>query len=135
MTDLTALPWRQGRTQPRNVYARTGGEDWKADTMIGQLDTAEIAARACEAHNDALGLGCPGGMTAGEREAVRLAGQLYTFIRDNVVGDCLTRDDDLAEIRRSIHDIQYRVESQATARLYPGELRLLGEVVGEGPAP
>jgi hypothetical protein len=54
MTDLTALPWRQGRSQPRNVYARTGGDDWKADTMIGQLDTAEIAAEACESHNEAL---------------------------------------------------------------------------------
>jgi histidine triad (HIT) family protein len=54
LADLTALPWRQGRSQPRNVYARTGGADWKADTMIGQLDTAEIAAEACEAHNEEL---------------------------------------------------------------------------------
>ena len=54
MTDLTALPWRQGRTQARNVYARTGGDDWLAETMIGQLDTAEYAAEACEAHNEAL---------------------------------------------------------------------------------
>ena len=54
MTDLTALPWRQGRSQPRNVYARTGGDDWKADVMIGQLDTAEMAREACEAHNERL---------------------------------------------------------------------------------
>lgn len=54
MADLTAIPWRQGRSQPRNVYARTGGDDWKADVMIGQLDTPEIAAEACEAHNEAL---------------------------------------------------------------------------------
>jgi hypothetical protein len=52
--DLTALPWRQGRTQPRNVYARTGGGDWKADVMIGQLDTADLSAEACRAHNEAL---------------------------------------------------------------------------------
>ena len=54
MPDLTDLPWRQGRSQPRNLYARTGGDDWKADVMIGQLDTAEIAAEACESHNEAL---------------------------------------------------------------------------------
>jgi hypothetical protein len=40
-----AVPWRQGRSQPRNVYARTGGGDWKADLMIGQLDTPERAPR------------------------------------------------------------------------------------------
>jgi hypothetical protein len=56
MTDLTALPWRQGRTLGRTVYARTGGDDWKADTAIGMLDTPELAAAACEAHNATLGL-------------------------------------------------------------------------------
>ena len=50
---LEAVPWRQGRSQPRNVYARTGGDDWKADTMIGQLDTPELAAEAVTAHNAA----------------------------------------------------------------------------------
>ena len=50
-----SVPWRQGRTQPRNIYARTGGGDWKADLMIGQLDTAAAAAEAVRAHNAALG--------------------------------------------------------------------------------
>ena len=52
--DLTDLPWRQGRSQPRNVYARTGGDDWKADVMIGQLDSPGLSAEACQAHNEAL---------------------------------------------------------------------------------
>lgn len=56
MTDLTAFPWRTGRTLGRTVYARTGGDDWKADTVIGMLDTPELAAGACAAHNDMLRL-------------------------------------------------------------------------------
>jgi hypothetical protein len=51
---LTDIEWRQGRSQPRNVYARTGGEDWKADPMIGHFDTPELAAEACASHNAAL---------------------------------------------------------------------------------
>ena len=66
-------------------------------------------------------------LTDAERLAVRLAGELYTHIAENVVGPGPARDADLAEICRSIHDIQYRIEAQATARDYPGELRLLGE--------
>lgn len=46
--------WRQGRSQPRNLYARTGGDDWKADLMIGQMDTPELAAEAVRAHNAAI---------------------------------------------------------------------------------
>lgn len=49
-----SVPWRQGRTQPRNIYARTGGDNWKADLMIGQLDTPAAAAEAVRAHNSAL---------------------------------------------------------------------------------
>jgi hypothetical protein len=47
---LTAVPWRTGRSLGRTVYARTGG-DWKADTVIGMLDTRELAEAACAAHN------------------------------------------------------------------------------------
>ena len=46
--------WRPGRSQPRNVYARTGGDDWKADLMIGHFDTPELAAEAINSHNAAL---------------------------------------------------------------------------------
>lgn len=52
MTDLTQVPWRTGRTLGRTVYARTGGEDYKADTCIGVLDTPALAAEACAAHNE-----------------------------------------------------------------------------------
>jgi hypothetical protein len=56
MTDPTALPWRTGRTLGRTMYARTGGDDYKADTEFGMLDTREIAARACADHNAMLDL-------------------------------------------------------------------------------
>ena len=56
MTDLASLPWRTGRSLGRTVYARTGGDDWKADTAIGMMDTRELAEAACRAHNDALAL-------------------------------------------------------------------------------
>jgi hypothetical protein len=51
---LADYPWRQGRTQPRNVYARSGGDDWKADPLIGHFDTPELAAEAVNSHNAAL---------------------------------------------------------------------------------
>lgn len=70
-------------------------------------------------------------LTDAERKAVRLAGELYCLIRDEVCGDTFTRDDDLAEVRASIHHIQQAVMAQAAVRLYPGELRLMGGIVGE----
>jgi hypothetical protein len=69
-------------------------------------------------------------LTDAEREAVRMAGELYTHVQDKVCGNGPTRDDDLAELRASIHHVQHLVMAQAAARLYPGELRLMGEVVG-----
>lgn len=51
---LVDVEWRQGRSQPRNIYARTGGEDWKADPMIGQFDTPGLAEEAVGSHNAAL---------------------------------------------------------------------------------
>jgi hypothetical protein len=68
-----------------------------------------------------------GYLTDEEREAIRLAGRLYCYIRDNVCGSGSSRDDDLAELRASIHHIQHLVMAQAAARAYPGELRLMGE--------
>ena len=57
MTDLSSLPWRTGRSLGRTIYARTGGEDWEADTAIGMLDTRELAEAACAAHNAELARG------------------------------------------------------------------------------
>jgi hypothetical protein len=56
VADLTKLPWRTGRTLGRTMYARTGGDDYKADAEFGMLDTRELAAEACDAHNLALDL-------------------------------------------------------------------------------
>jgi hypothetical protein len=72
-------------------------------------------------------------LTDPEREAVRMAGELYTHIQDKVCGNGPTRDEDLAELRAGIHHVQRLVMAQAAARLYPGELRLMGEVVGGNP--
>lgn len=72
-------------------------------------------------------------LTPAEHEAVRLAGQLYTLIADHVVGHGPTRDDDLVEIRAAVHVIQRGVESQAAARAYPAEFRLLGCALDELP--
>ncbi len=54
MTDLTALPWRQGRHQGRHLYAQTGPRPSDSDPLVGTLDTEELAAEACEAHNERL---------------------------------------------------------------------------------
>jgi hypothetical protein len=75
----------------------------------------------------------PGALTGAERDAVRLAGELYTLIAEQVCGNGPTRGDDLAELRAAVHDIQHAVMAQAAARLYPGEFRLLGEVIGRRP--
>lgn len=72
-------------------------------------------------------------LTDAEREAVRMAGELYTHVQDKVCGNGPTRDGDLAELRASIHHVQRLVMAQAAARLYPGELRLMGEVAGGKP--
>jgi len=68
-----------------------------------------------------------------EREAIRLAGALYTLIQDRICGIGVTREADLAELRGKVHDIQRLIMAQAAARAYPDELRLMGEVVGWQP--
>ena len=72
-------------------------------------------------------------LTSAERNAVRLAGELYSLIRDAVCGNGPTREDDLAEVRASVHHVQHFVLAQAAAREYPGELRLMGEVIADEP--
>jgi hypothetical protein len=69
-------------------------------------------------------------LTDAEREAVRLAGELYTHIAEKVCAHGLTREDDLAEVRASVHHVQHWVMAQAAARAYPGEFRLMGELAG-----
>jgi hypothetical protein len=68
-------------------------------------------------------------LTADEREAVRQAGQLYTFIAECIVADGPTRAGDLAELAAAVHVIQHAVMAQGAARAYPAEFRLLGATV------
>lgn len=72
-------------------------------------------------------------LTDAEHRAVRLAGELYALIRDEVCGHGPDREDDLAEVRTDIHRVQYRIIGQAAAREYPGKYRLLGEAIGAKP--
>lgn len=68
-------------------------------------------------------------LTDDERTAIRLAGELSTLVTERVCGYGATRTDDVREIEAAIHVIQRAVMAQAAARAYPGELRLLGEVL------
>jgi hypothetical protein len=68
-------------------------------------------------------------LTDDEREAVRQAGLLNQLISKRVVTNGPARAGDLAELTAAIHVIQRMVMAQAAARAYPGEFRLLGEVI------
>lgn len=46
------LPWRQGRKIGRTIYAQMGPEPSDDDPLIGVMDTPDLAAAACEAHNE-----------------------------------------------------------------------------------
>jgi hypothetical protein len=46
------MKWRVGRSLGRTLYIRTGGDDLKADTFVGVMDTRELAAQVVEAIND-----------------------------------------------------------------------------------
>jgi hypothetical protein len=52
--DLLSLPWRTGRHLGRTVYAQLGPEPSDEDPVLGMLDTEELAAEACGAHNRRL---------------------------------------------------------------------------------
>lgn len=54
LAPLVGVEWRAGRTLGTTVYARTGGDDCKADTHIGEFRTPELAAAAIDAHNREL---------------------------------------------------------------------------------
>lgn len=70
-------------------------------------------------------------LTDAERDAVRMAGELYTHIAEHVTGDGPAWDADLAELAAAVHVIQRAVMAQAAARAYPGEFRLLGRACGD----
>ena len=62
--DPLSLPWRTGSHVGRTVYAQAGDEATKTDTLIGVMDTRELAAEVCAAHNHLLWVdhGAPHGM-------------------------------------------------------------------------
>jgi len=64
-------------------------------------------------------------LTADEQKAITLTADLWNQLC-RVVGGGRTRDADLVELCTHIHAIQHAVMSQAAARAYPGEYRLLG---------
>lgn len=52
LAPLADVEWRPGRSNPCNLYAKTGERgDWKDDVPIGSLATQELAEEACVAHN------------------------------------------------------------------------------------
>ena len=51
-----SLPWRAGRHVGRTIYAQGGDEASREDALIGMMDTPELAAEACSAHNYRLRL-------------------------------------------------------------------------------
>jgi len=52
--ELRLLPWRVGRKVGRTIYAVVGETDSDDDVLIGLMDTRELAAAACRAHNRAV---------------------------------------------------------------------------------
>jgi hypothetical protein len=136
----------QGRHFWQRADALLGGygdllrmfDDWQAAEHAAPAQVAGDAPQPGEPGE------LPGKVTRGladelltdeEREAVRLAGMLYTLIADHVTAAGPNRESDLAEVRALVHGIQYRVMANAAARAYPGEFRLLGAVLaGHSPA-
>jgi DNA-binding transcriptional regulator YhcF (GntR family) len=101
------------------------------DAAPGRVETTSVAPGSCAAVSSGAGdgPGLAGLLTGDERQAVRQAGLLYTFIAERVVAAGANRSDDLAELRAACHVIQRAVLAQAAARAYPEEFRLLGDVV------
>lgn len=65
-------------------------------------------------------------LTKEELEAIRMAGHLQTLISTVIIGHGATRDDEITTLMHHVHAIQRMVMSQAAARAYSAELRLLG---------
>jgi hypothetical protein len=59
MADPLSLPWRTGRHLGRTIYAMTGPGPSDSDLVLGMMDSRELAAEACEAHNCLLALAPP----------------------------------------------------------------------------
>lgn len=64
-------------------------------------------------------------LTADEKAAITKLGEVAT-ICSRIVAHGKTRNDDFGEIVLHIHNVQHAIMSQAAARAYPTEFRLLG---------
>lgn len=67
-------------------------------------------------------------LTDEERQIVRDLGAIWGRITA-IVGDGPTRAADLHEIVAHIHALQHMIMSNAAARAFPTEFRLLGEMI------
>jgi len=67
-------------------------------------------------------------LTDTEKEALALSGQLAGLLR-KIIGDGPQAANDWAEAAIHIHNIQHTIMSQAAARAYPQEFRLLGQTL------
>lgn len=65
-------------------------------------------------------------LTGDERKAIRLLGEVAGQFRV-IIGDCELGAADWAEVVDKVHQLQAMVMSQAAARAYPDEYRLLGD--------
>jgi DNA-binding XRE family transcriptional regulator len=124
--ELLALhdTYRAAEIPPASATAVTDGKPSHVETTGSAFNARAAASPGAGDIPESVGL-----LTADEREAVRRAGLLYTFIAERVVADGATRNDDLAEVRAAVHLIQRTVLAQAAARAYPEEFRLLGKVL------
>lgn len=68
-------------------------------------------------------------LTPLEKKALDQAAELWNTLT-NVVGLGPSRQGDLRELQAHIHGIQRAIMCNAAARAYPGQYRLLGNVVG-----
>lgn len=55
--DALTVPWRVGRRVGRTIYAVFSDEEDADGELIGMMDSRQLAAAACEAHNALLDRG------------------------------------------------------------------------------
>jgi hypothetical protein len=70
-------------------------------------------------------------MTSDEHRAIQMTVDLWNLLVNNIVGDGLSRENDLAELASDIHRVQERLLAQAASRAYPHLYRGLGGTVKE----
>jgi hypothetical protein len=68
-------------------------------------------------------------LTLAEHHAMKLAAELMGYVAREIIGDGMSRRQDLAELAIHVHGIQNMVMAQAAARAYPDRYRLLGDTL------